>query len=75
MREPNHLRNNQRSHLENFQRVLDGRRGDIKLNPAVNVEVLMLCELEVLAFKVWSVNKRRQFSLGLDLVISKRKTN
>lgn len=68
----NHLRNKNRSHLKNFQRRLDHRRGDIEFNPSVNMEILMLCVLKALALKIWSVNKRRQFSLGLDLVISKK---
>lgn len=74
-REPNHLRNDYRPHLENLESVLDGGRGDIKLNPSMDMEMLVLCVLEVPAFKIRPVHKWRQFSLRLDLVISKRKTN
>lgn len=37
----------------------------------MNMKILIFCVVKILAFKILPVNKWRQFSLCLDLVISK----
>lgn len=67
----NHLRNDNNLNLKIFQSTFNWRGTDIKFNSSMNMKILILFVVKMLAFKISSINKWRQFSLCLDLVISK----
>ena len=68
----NNFRNNNNVNLKIFRSILNWRGADVKFNSSMNMKILILFVVKILAFKISSINKWRQFSLCLDLVISKK---
>ena len=68
----NNFRNNNNLNLKIFQSILNWRGADIKFNSSMNMKIMILFVVKILAFKISSINEWRQFSLCLDLVISKK---
>lgn len=59
--------------LKVIHSVLNRVRADVKFNSSVDMEILVFFVVKILALKISSVDKGRQFSLSLDFVVSRNR--